>query len=133
MQFYFLAHRLVRKKTTAFVKILQNCASFKTNSELFPYWNIENTGNVQDMGGKKSPSMNELQRQQSEKLLMRFSKAASPHRPEERVPICGMRFLLTSKACSGTEGSCLYLAVGINRLLEHLVINGSFLAISVSR
>lgn len=68
-----------------------------------------------------------------EKLLTGFSKTASPHRPEDRVLICGMHLLLTSKACSGTEGSCLYLAVGINRLLEHFVINGSFLAISDGR
>lgn len=64
---------------------------------------------------------------------MKFSMAVSPCRLEERAVICCVRFLLTSKACSGTEGSCLHLAVGTKRLLEHFVINGSFLSVSDSR
>lgn len=122
-----------KTKQKAFLKILQNCAAFMTDSDAFPYWNNKHTGNVQDTGGKKRPSMSEIERQQSEKHLMRFSPAVSPRGLEERCVMCCVPFLLTSKACSETEGSCLHLAVGIKRLSEHLVINGSFLGISDSR
>lgn len=131
----FFSPQISRGKTkqTAFLKILQNCAAFTTDSDAFPYWNNKHTGNIRDMGGRKSPSISEIERQQSEKQLMRFSPAVSPRGLEERGLICCMPFLLTSKACRGTEGSCLHLAVGIKRLFEHLVINWSFLAISDSR
>lgn len=73
-----------KTKQKAFLKILKNCAAaFMTDSVAFPYWNNKHTGNVQDMGGKKSPSMSEIERQQSEKHLMRFSPAVSPRGLED--------------------------------------------------